>query len=127
MSKVLCSGCGKRVARDQSHTCVGWNGELEETILDKGDGMMIEVDKDKLVSGKAYKIYFRDCCIEGALKVRAIFQYYMLPENYIGHGEPAEYYKSFPQHLHHEAYNYDLVFDIGEFSTHNALYFEEME
>ena len=33
MTKVLCSGCGKRVAWDQTHTCVGWNGEEEESIL----------------------------------------------------------------------------------------------
>ena len=33
MSKVLCSGCGKRVARDQPHTCVGPYGELEESMV----------------------------------------------------------------------------------------------
>ena len=88
---------------------------------------MIYVDKDKLVSGQAYKIYFRDCCIEGELMVSAIFQHYMIPENYEGHGdEPAEYYTSFPKDRGYEIYNYDLIFDIGKFDTHTALYFEKL-
>ena len=86
---------------------------------------MIEVDKDKLVSEKAYKIYFRDCCIEGELKVKAIFQCYRIPEDYSGNNEPAEYYKSFPKSSEHDLYDYDLIFDIGEFSAHSALHLEE--
>ena len=85
---------------------------------------MNEVDKDKLVSGKAYKIHFWDCCIEGELKARAIFQCYRISENYSGHSEPAEYYKSFPESNEYELYNYDLIFDIGEFTTHAALHLE---
>ncbi len=46
MTKIICSGCGKKVAWDKTHTCVGLNGELEESILpwwvdtmkDQGDG-----------------------------------------------------------------------------------------
>ena len=87
---------------------------------------MIEVDKDKLINGKAYKIYFRDCCIEGELKVRAIFQHYMISEDYAGDGAPAEYYKSFPKSHKYELYNFDLIFDVGNFDTHDALYFEEL-
>ena len=87
---------------------------------------MTYVDKDKLVSGQAYKIYFRDCCIEGYLNVPAVFQCYRIAKDYTGHDEPAEYYTAFPKDRGYEIYDYDLIFDIGEFDTHNAMYFEEL-
>ena len=42
--KTPCSKCGKRVAWDQSHTCVGPYGELEEFI----DPWWVDTAKDQL-------------------------------------------------------------------------------
>ena len=47
-NKTPCSKCGKRVAWNQTHTCVGLYGELEEfitpwwmdTTRDQGDGKL---------------------------------------------------------------------------------------
>ena len=83
------------------------------------------IDKDKLVNGRAYKIYFRDCCIEGELRVKAVFVSYSISEDYEGDGAPAEHYSEFPKDRGYDLYNFNLIFDIGEFSTHNAMYFEE--
>ena len=84
------------------------------------------IDKEKLVSGRAYKIHFRDCCIEGELKVRAVFVGYRVPEDYEGDGAAEENYTEFPKDRGYEAYNFDLIFDIGEFSTHDAIYLKEL-
>ena len=48
MTKVICSGCGDKVSPFSTHTCVSWNGELEESITpwwvdtmkDQGDGKL---------------------------------------------------------------------------------------
>lgn len=33
MTKVLCSGCGEKVAWDKSHECIGWDGKPEKSFL----------------------------------------------------------------------------------------------